>query len=87
MPQAVVCNLCRETLVFTGAAIELVGESRVGFRHRCGAMNELQYLCSDESGRALYRVIGLVPGAPLAPLPVFKPADRALSRAASGGSG
>jgi hypothetical protein len=60
MPQALVCKRCNEPFVFTGNGIELVGESRIGCRHRCGAMNELQFVRTDESGRAVYRVVGVV---------------------------
>jgi hypothetical protein len=60
MPQALVCRNCTEPFVFTGAGIELVGESRIGYRHRCGAMNELQYVSEDETGRAIYRIVGVV---------------------------
>ena len=63
MPQAIVCEKCREALVFMGTSVELVGESRVGYRHSCGAVNELQYLHEDEDGRAVFRVVGLVPTA------------------------
>jgi hypothetical protein len=59
MPQALICKKCRELFVLMGTAIELVGESRVGYRHTCGAINELLYLSSDENGRALYGVAGV----------------------------
>ena len=57
MSQVLVCNSCKQPLVFTGAVIELVGESRIGCKHRCGPMNELRYLDTDEkrrSARAAY---------------------------------
>jgi hypothetical protein len=67
MPQALICRFCREPFVFTGSGIEMVGESRIGYRHRCGAMNELQYVSEDESGRAVYRIVGVVPAAYIDP--------------------
>ncbi len=60
MPLSLVCEKCKEPVVFAGTGIELVGESRIGYRHRCGAMNELHYDSTDESGRAIYRVVGVV---------------------------
>lgn len=60
MPQALVCRKCMEPFVFTGSDIELVGESRIGYRHRCGAVNELQYVGSDGKDAAIYRIAGLV---------------------------
>jgi hypothetical protein len=60
MPLSVVCEKCKEPVVFAGTGIELVGESRIGYRHRCGAMNELHYVSTDANGHASYRVVGLV---------------------------
>ena len=60
MPLSVVCERCKESVVFAGTGIELVGESRIGYRHRCGAMNELYYVSTDEDGKAIYRVVGVV---------------------------
>ena len=60
MPLSVVCEKCKEPVVFSGTGIELVGESRIGYRHRCGAMNELHYVSTDANGQATYRVVGLV---------------------------
>jgi hypothetical protein len=60
MSLSLVCEKCKEPVVFAGAVIELVGESRIGYRHRCGAMNELDYVSTDEGGRAIFRVVGVV---------------------------
>lgn len=59
MPQALVCKNCMEPFVFTGADIEMVGESRIGCRHRCGAVNELEYVRSDSAGKAVYRIVAV----------------------------
>ena len=67
MPQAVVCKRCQEAFVFMGADVELIGESRIGYRHECGAVNELQYLSEGEGGRAIFQVIGLLPSAGAVP--------------------
>jgi hypothetical protein len=64
MSQALICRKCQEPAVFTGAQIELIGESRIGYTHRCGAVNELQYLRSDENGTALYQIVGVVRATP-----------------------
>jgi hypothetical protein len=63
MPQALLCKRCRQPFVFTGAGIELLPGNRVGYRHSCGAVNELRFLRTDERGGTLYRVVGLVGGA------------------------
>lgn len=60
MAQALVCRGCSEPFVFTGADIELVGESRIGCGHRCGVINELEYVHSDTAGKAVYRIVGVV---------------------------
>lgn len=60
MPQALLCKRCKQPFVFTGAGIELLPGNRVGYRHSCGAVNELHLLHNDERGRALYRVVGLI---------------------------
>ena len=59
MPQGLVCRSCTEPFVFTGADIELVGETSIGCRHRCGAVNELEYVRTDEAGEAIYRIVGV----------------------------
>jgi hypothetical protein len=59
MPQGLVCKGCTEPFVFTGADIELVGETSIGYRHRCGAMNELEFVRTDEAGEAVYQIIGV----------------------------
>jgi hypothetical protein len=55
-----------EPFVFTGAEIELVGETSIGYRHCCGAVNELEYVRTDETGEAIYRIVGVkqVPRSP-----------------------
>jgi hypothetical protein len=63
MPQALMCKRCKQPFVFTGAGIELLPGNRVGYRHSCGAINELHLLRTDERGRTLYRVVGLIGGA------------------------
>ena len=62
MPQALLCKRCKQPFVFTGAGIELLPGNRVGYRHSCGAVNELHFLRTDERGRTLYRVVGLIGG-------------------------
>ena len=63
MPQGLLCKKCKQPFIFTGAGIELLPGNRVGYRHSCGAMNELHFVSTDERGKKLYRVVGLV-GAP-----------------------
>ena len=63
MPQALLCKRCKQPFVFTGAGIEQLPGNRVGYRHSCGAVNELRLLHTDEHGGTLYRVVGLVGGA------------------------
>jgi hypothetical protein len=63
MPQALLCKRCKQPFVFTGAGIELLPGNRLGYRHYCGAINELHFLRTDESGRTLYQVVGLIGGA------------------------
>jgi hypothetical protein len=60
MPQALLCKRCKQPFVFTGAGTELLPGNRVGYRHSCGAINELHFLRTDERGGTLYRVVGLV---------------------------
>ena len=60
MAQGLVCKSCMEPFVFTGVDIELIGESRIGCRHRCGVVNELEYVRSDNAGKAVYRIVGVV---------------------------
>jgi len=60
MPQALLCKRCKQPFVFTGAGIELLPGNRVGYRHFCGAINELRLQNTDERGRTLYRVVGLI---------------------------
>jgi hypothetical protein len=60
MPQALVCSKCKEPFVFTGAGIELIDDSRLVYRHSCGVLNELEYFHTDERGKALYRVVGVI---------------------------
>jgi hypothetical protein len=60
MPQALLCKRCKQPFVFTGAGIELLPGNRVGYRHSCGAINELHQLRTDERGHTLYRVVGLI---------------------------
>ena len=59
MPQALICKKCKQPFIFTGAGIELLPGDRIGYRHSCGAMNELHYQDTDERGKNLYRVVGL----------------------------
>jgi hypothetical protein len=61
LPQVLVCKKCCEPFVLVGAGVELVGESKIGYRHRCGAINELQFIKTDESNRAVFGVVGVVP--------------------------
>ena len=60
MPQALLCKRCKQPFVFTGAGIELLPGNRVGYRHSCGAVNELDFLRNDERGRKMYRIVGLI---------------------------
>ena len=60
MPQALVCNRCKEPFVFTGAGIELIDDARLVYRHSCGALNELEYYQTDERGKGLYRIVGVI---------------------------
>ena len=60
MPQALVCSKCKEPFVFTGAGIELIDDVHLVYRHSCGALNELEYFDTDERGRGLYRIVGLI---------------------------
>jgi hypothetical protein len=60
MPQALVCSKCKEPFVFTGAGIELIDDIRLAYRHSCGALNELEYFATDERGRGLYRIMGVI---------------------------
>ena len=60
MPQALVCSKCKEPFVFTGAGIELIDDLHLVYRHSCGALNELEYFQTDERGRGLYRIVGMV---------------------------
>ena len=59
MPQALLCKKCKQPFIFTGAGIELLPGNRIGYRHSCGAMNELHCQRTDERGKDLYRVVGL----------------------------
>jgi hypothetical protein len=59
MPQALLCKKCKQPFIFTGAGIELLPGDRIGYRHSCGAMNELHHQHTDERGKDLYRVVGL----------------------------
>lgn len=60
MPQALVCSKCKEPFVFTGAGIELIDDIRLAYRHSCGALNELECFATDERGRGLYRIMGVI---------------------------
>jgi len=60
MPQALVCSKCKEPFVFTGAGIELIDDARLVYRHCCGALNELEYRRTDERGKGLYRIVGVI---------------------------
>ena len=59
MPQALLCKKCKQPFIFTGTGIELLPGDRMGYRHSCGAMNELDYQHTDERGKNLYRIVGL----------------------------
>ena len=61
MPHVLVCKSCSEPFVVVGAGVELIGESKIGYRHRCGAINELQFLKTDESNRAIFGIVGVAP--------------------------
>jgi hypothetical protein len=60
MPQSLVCKSCNQPFVLLGSGVELVGESRVGYRHSCGAINELKFLTTDDSDRSMYGVVGVI---------------------------
>lgn len=60
MPQALVCGKCKEPFVFTGAGMELSDDSRLVYKHSCGAVNELEFMQTDQRGQALYRTVGLI---------------------------
>ena len=60
MPQALICSKCNEPFVFTGACIELIDDVHLVYRHSCGALNELEYFATDERGRGLYRIVGVI---------------------------
>lgn len=60
MPQALLCKRCKQPFVFTGAGIELLPGNRVGYRHSCGAVNELRCVRTDERGGRVYQVVGVI---------------------------